>query len=308
MTTGDTTLSSPGQAAPAPSSAQEVHLARIESREARSHRISTSILIAIMAVLMLALVPRTSGIAQFSFLDSLSGKDLGTVKLPGLPTVLVSGILCALAAVAFAFKRSHGWIGTIAGVTVVVGLLTWAAAGASLPFQVSSQLGGTISLATPLILGALCGVMCERSGVVNVAIEGQMLTAAFAAALVGSMTQSIAAALVAAVLAGVLMGALLALFTIKYLVDEVVMGVVVNLFASGLTGFLFNQLLVTDADKYNAAPIMEPIAIPGLSRIPFLGPILFNQTVLVYIGFLCIALVWFLLWRTRWGLRISTLR
>ena len=215
-----------------------------------------------MAVLMLALVPRTSGTAQFSFLDSLSGKDLGTAKLPGLPTVLVSGILCALAAVAFAFKRSHGWIGTIAGVvagvTVVVGLLTWAAAGASLPFQVSSQLEGTISLATPLILGALCGVMCERSGVVNVAIEGQMLTAAFAAALVGSMTQSIAAALVAAVLAGVLMGALLALFTIKYLVDEVVMGVVVNLFASGLTGFLFNQLLVTDAEKYNAAPIMEP--------------------------------------------------
>ena len=310
MTTGDTMLSSPGQAAPAPDSAQEVHLARIESREARSHRISTSILIAIMAVLMLALVPRTSGTAQFSFLDSLSGKDLGTAKLPGLPTVLVSGILCALAAVAFALKRSNKWIGTIAGivagVTVVVGLLTWAAAGASLPFQVSSQLEGTISLATPLILGALCGVMCERSGVVNVAIEGQMLTAAFAAALVGSMTQSIAAALVAAVLAGVLMGALLALFTIKYLVDEVVMGVVVNLFASGLTGFLFNQLLVTDAEKYNAAPIMEPIAIPGLSRIPFLGPILFNQTVLVYIGFLCIALVWFLLWCTRWGLRIRS--
>ena len=96
MTTGDTMLSSPGQAAPAPDSAQEVHLARIESREARSHRISTSILIAIMAVLMLALVPRTSGTAQFSFLDSLSGKDLGTAKLPGLPTVLVNGILCCL--------------------------------------------------------------------------------------------------------------------------------------------------------------------------------------------------------------------
>ncbi|GAE73248.1 ABC transporter [Cutibacterium acnes JCM 18916] len=82
---------------------------------------------------------------------------------------------------------------------------------------------------------------------------------------------------------------------------------VVNLFfASGLTGFFYTQLLSPNAEEYNTAPIMEAVAIPGLSKIPFFGPIFFDQTVLVYIGFLCIPLVWFLLWRTKWGLRVRS--
>lgn len=281
---------------------------QVESREARTHRLSTSILIGIMALVLFWLVTKTSGKAHFSFTDALTGKELGTLTAPGFPVVLVSAIACLVAGAAFFLGRSHRTLtitaGVLAGAAIIVGFLSWAAAGRDLPFQVASQLQGTLSVATPLVLGALCGVMCERSGVVNVAIEGEMLTAAFAAALVGSLTKSIAAALIAAILAAVLTGALLAVFTIKYLVDEVVMGVVVNLFASGLTGFFYTQLLSPNAEKYNSAPIMEAVAIPGLSRIPFIGPILFDQTVLVYIGFLCIPLVWFLLWRTKWGLRV----
>ena len=141
---------------------------------------------------------------------------------------------------------------------------------------------------------------------VAIIIGFQMLTAAFAAALVGSMTHSVFAAIVAAIIASVLTAALLAVFTIKYFVDQVVMGVVVNLFASGLTGFLYTQLLSPEAEKYNTAPIMEAVPIPVLSKIPFFGPIFFDQTILVYIGFLCIPLVWFLLWRTKWGLRVRS--
>ena len=89
----------------------------------------------------------------------------------------------------------------------MIGFLAWAAAGRDLPFPVSNQLNGTLAIATPLVLGALAGVLSERSGVVNVAIEGQFLVAAFAAAVVGSVTKSIPAALVAAVIAGVLMAA-----------------------------------------------------------------------------------------------------
>lgn len=290
--------------------AEEIELVHIESREARTHRLSTSVLIGLMAVILLWLVTMTSGKAKFSFADALATHKLGTITAPGVPVVLVSGLACAIAAVGFFLGRTRKAVSVtsavVAGAAIIVGFLTWAAAGADLPFQVASQMQGTIALATPLILGALCGVMCERSGVVNVAIEGQMLTAAFGSALVGSLTHSITAAILAAVIAGVAMAALLAVFAIKYVVDQVVMGVVVNLFAAGLTGFLYNQLMGQDTEKYNSAPIMNQIAIPGVSKIPFLGPVLFDQTILVYVAVCCIPLVYLLLWHTRWGLRVRS--
>jgi simple sugar transport system permease protein len=185
-----------------------------------------------------------------------------------------------------------------------MGFLTWAASGRELPFPVSNQFAGTLSLATPLVFGALCGVLCERSGVVNVSIEGQFLSAAFAAAVVGSLTQSVTAAMIAAVLAGLAMAALLAVFSINYLVNQVVLGVVLNLLAVGVTGFLFDQLVQPASVKYNSAPVLEPMPIPGLSKIPFFGRVLFEQNVLAYLGAISVALVWLVLYRTTWGLRI----
>ena len=217
---------------------------------------------------------------------------------------------CLLAGAAFLSGRLRGGqkaaVGVIAGFAVVIGFLSWAAANSTLPFPVSNQLAGTVAAATPLIFGALAGVTGERGGVVNVAIEGQFLNAAFAAALVGSITQSIPAALVAAMLTGLATGALLAVFAIKYLVEQVVLGVVINLLASGLTGFLFDQLVQPNSRTLNSAPIMQPIPIPVLSDIPLLGPVLFNQTILVYLAVISVALVWFLLFRTRWGLRVRS--
>ncbi len=201
-------------------------------------------------------------------------------------------------------RRGAGWLGALAGLAVALGFLAWAAAGKDLPFPVANQLAGTVFTATPLVFGALTGVIGERAGVVNVAIEGQFLTAAFAAALTGSITRSIPMAMVAAVLAGMLMAAVLALFAIKYLVDQVVLGVVINLLASGLTGFLFDQLVQKNSRALNSAPIMQAIEIPGLSSIPLLGPVLFNQTILVYLAIVSVVFVWFLLYRTRWGLRV----
>jgi ABC-type uncharacterized transport system permease subunit len=195
---------------------------------------------------------------------------------------------------------------TVAGLAVVLGFLTWAAAGRDLPFPVSNQFAGTLSLATPLVFGALCGVLCERAGVVNVSIEGQFLAAAFAAAVVGSVTQSVPAAIVAAIVAGLAMAALLALFSINYLVNQVVLGVVLNLLAVGVTGFLFDQLVQPASSTYNNAPVLEPIAIPGLSSIPFFGRVLFDQNVLAYLAIIAVVVVWVLLYRTTWGLRIRS--
>ena len=280
----------------------------IESREDRIQRLSTGALIGVVGLVLLALVFSTSGQARFALSNAFDEIQLPTVTVPGLPTVILCAVLCLLAGAGFLSGRLTGKLpalaGTIGGVAFVLGFLTWAAAGRDLPFPVSNQFAGTLALATPLVFGALCGVLCERSGVVNVSIEGQFLTAAFAAAVVGSITNSIVGALIAAMIAGVFMAALLALFSIKYLVNQVVLGVVLNLLAAGLTGFLFDQLVQPEGSKYNSAPIMETISIPLLSKIPFFGPVLFEQTVLAYLAAVSVFVVWGLVFKTKWGLRV----
>ncbi len=216
-----------------------------------------------VGVLLLIALASTTGDARFALSDAFDEIQLPTLTVPGVVTVAICAVLCLLPAAGFLSGRMPARMaavaGTVAGLAVVVGFLTWAAAGRDLPFPVSNQFAGTLSLATPLVFGALCGVMCERAGVVNVSIEGQFLAAAFAAAVVGSVTDSIPAAMVAAMIAGVGMAALLALFSINYLVNQVVLGVVLNLLAVGVTGFLFDQLVQPSSRTYNSAPVLEPI-------------------------------------------------
>ena len=281
---------------------------RVESAEKRRQRLSTGGLIGVVGVLLLIGLASTRGEAQFALSDAFDEVQLPTLTAPGLATVAVCAVLCLAAAAAFLSGRMRGRLpavaGAMAGLGALVGFLTWAAAGRDLPFPVSNQFAGTLSLATPLIFGALCGVLCERAGVVNVSIEGQFLAAAFAAAVAGSLTDSIPAALLAAMVAGVAMAALLALFSINYLVNQVVLGVVLNLLAVGVTGFLFDQLVQPASRTYNSAPVLEPIAIPGLSAIPFFGRVLFEQSILAYLAAIAVVVVWVILFRSTWGLRI----
>lgn len=281
---------------------------RVETTPKRRQRVSTGVLIAVVGVLLLIGLLSTKGSARFALSDAFDEVQLPTVTVPGFATVFVCALLCLSAAAGYLSGRMRGrWpvlAGAVAGLAVVMGFLTWAASGRELPFPVSNQFAGTLSLATPLVFGALCGVLCERSGVVNVSIEGQFLSAAFAAAVAGSLTQSVAVAMIAAVLAGLAMAALLAVFSINYLVNQVVLGVVLNLLAVGVTGFLFDQLVQPASTKYNSAPVLESIPIPGLSKIPFFGRVLFQQNVLAYLGAISVALVWLMLYRTTWGLRI----
>ena len=284
------------------------HLAHSEPRETRRARLSTGALLALLGLVLLALAPRTRGDAAYALSGYFDAVKLPTITLPGVPTVVASGLIIVAVGVGFLTGRLHARARTgaasAAAVAVVLGFITWAAAGSSLPFQVSNQLAGTIALATPLVLGALGGVLCENAGVVTGAIVGLSRVAPSPPATVGSVTRSITMALVAAVIAGVLMGAMLAAFAIRYLVDQVVLGVVLNLLASGITGFLFDQLVQPNSGTLNVAPIMTRIEIPLLARIPLVGPVLFTQTVLVYLAILSVVLVSFLLHRTRWGLRV----
>jgi simple sugar transport system permease protein len=139
---------------------------------------------------------------------------------------------------------------------------------------------------------------------VNIAIEGQLLAGAFMAAVVGSLTDSLVAGLIAAVVAGLLVSFILATFAVTYFVDQVIVGVVINTLVLGLTSFFYTAVLSKDVETYNSPPVMKPIAIPGLSEIPVIGPVLFNQTIIVYLMYIVVALVHVGLFKTRWGLRV----
>ncbi|MEV6413334.1 ABC transporter permease [Kribbella sp. NPDC051718] len=287
--------------APGPASAPAV----IEAPAERTRRLRVGGLMVVFALIGLGLAIGTkSGKATFQLVSGDLQHNL--VGIPAQPVALLLGAFGLVAAVAYVMRRVPmkyaGWLAAVLGVSFLGAFLCWAAAGKTFPL--ANQFQGTLNFATPLILGALAGVLCERAGVINIAIEGQFLVGAFTAAVVSSTTGSGAAALIAAAVSGVLMALLLAVFSIKYLVNQVVLGVVLVVFATGITGYLFDQFLQEDAANLNTPDVLSAVKIPLLGDIPFFGPILFEQTVLVYLTYIAVAVVTFVLFQTRWGLRV----
>ncbi|MEV6282517.1 ABC transporter permease [Kribbella sp. NPDC051770] len=279
--------------------------AAIEAPADRIRRLRVGGLMVVFALIGFGLAIFTNGgKATFQLVSGdLQNNLLG---VPAQPVAIFLGVLGLVAAGAYIVRRVpqkySGWLAVVLGICFIGAFLCWAAAGKTFPL--ANQFQGTLNFATPLVLGALAGVLCERAGVINIAIEGQFLVGAFTAAVVSSTTGSAVAALVAAAVSGVLMAWLLAIFSIKYLVNQVVLGVVLVVFASGITGYLFDQFLQEDAENLNTPTVLSALKIPGLGDIPFIGPILFNQTILVYLTYLAVAVVTFVLFQTRWGLRV----
>ena len=199
-------------------------------------------------------------------------------------------------------RRTPLWLVAVYGVAAMTGFLAWAAADETVP--VIGLLAGALALAVPLVFGALGGVLGERAGVVNIAIDGQLLFGAFGAALIGSVTGSPWIALLAAMFAGALVALVLGVFAITYYVDQVIVGVVLNVLVIGITSFMFSQVLAPNAATLNSPPRFERIPIPLLGEIPIVGPILFRQTILVYLMYIAVAVISWALYRTRWGLRV----
>lgn len=230
-----------------------------------------------------------------------------------VPPVAWTAVAVALVGLVLAvLNRLRGWVGIVmfmlAGLAFYSGFIVWAYSDQSEGFQaaIANPLPGTIEIATPLILGALAGVMCERAGVINIAIEGQFLVGAFFASVLASLAFSAYMGLVGAVLAGVGLAAMLAVFALRYQVNQVVLGVVLIALASGLTAFLLSQIPGDPEIKQylNEPPRLEEIPIPVLSDLPVVGQALFNQTLLVYLMYVSVAAVTFILFQTRWGLRV----
>lgn len=249
------------------------------------------------------------GTASFRLSSAGDAVQLSPLTLPVTATGWIIAILL-VAGAAYAYlsekaaRRLSGWVPALFALLFVIGILVWLV-GSSRASAISllSLLTGSLALALPMVYGSLGGVLAERSGVVNIAIEGQLLLGAFAAALGGSLSGSVVGAMVSAALGGVVVSSLLTLFAVKYKVNQIIVGVVLNVLVSGLTGFLFGTLLANNR-ALNSPPRLSSVAIPGLSEIPILGPLLFDQTILGYLMFVAVAVLWFGLYKTRWGLRV----
>jgi ABC-type uncharacterized transport system permease subunit len=276
----------------------------------RSRTWKASIALGIFTVLaiLLFLVGGRSGDSTFRLSTSTDFVTLPNVVVPAHGAGVVVTILLALLTLfsiyrTMNYRRTPLWSIALFGVAFLVGFLAWVDAGNSNSILVPGLLIGSLSLSTPLIFGALGGVISERVGVVNVAIEGQLLGGAFVSAVVASVTGSLWIGLISAMIAGALVSMVLAVFSIRYLVDQVIVGVVLNVLVTGLTSFLYSEVL-TNQPGLNKGLLFPPFDVPVLSTIPLLGPLLFQQNVVVYLMYVAIAGVFFGLFKTRWGLRL----
>ena len=293
---------------PAPESgglAPDTALTPTKASGARKLPIILGVMSALLAVILLR--SSHSGDTTFQLSAETDFVKLPDIVVPSMLTAWLMVIVC-LALTGEAVRRMLGrhhqpmWIPIGFAVAWMTGFLSWAAADERI--RIVSLLGGAVALAVPLVFGALGGVLGERAGVVNIAIEGQLLLGAFAAAVTASLTGSPWAGLVAAMAAGALVAVILGLFAITYFVDQVIVGVVLNVLVIGLTNFLFRQVLTPNADTLNSPDRFRAIPIPVLGDIPLVGPIFFRQTALVYVLYIVVALVAWALYRTRWGLRV----
>jgi ABC-type uncharacterized transport system permease subunit len=198
-------------------------------------------------------------------------------------------------------KKPTLWLSVAFGAIGLTSLLGWLAADNIVP--VAFILGAALVLAVPIMLGSMAGIMSERVGVVNIAIEGQLLTGAFMAAVVSTLTGNQIIGLMAAMVTGSLFSAILAVFAVRFLAQQIIVGVVLNVLAVGVTNFLFQQWLTSDAESTNAPGTLPIIAIPGLSQIPIIGPVLFTNRITVYLAIIIVIVLWFVLFKTKLGLR-----
>jgi simple sugar transport system permease protein len=261
----------------------------------------------LIAIFIFFVFVRTlSSDALTRFVMTPGGIDIGTTGdwvFPSRITLLIFAILCLLIGVYQLIKgfgrATNGMVG-LTGLLLIFGFIIWQAAGQSL--NLGGMLTSAVLLAVPITLGAFSGLLAERAGVINIAIEGMMLMASMIGALVGSLTQNAWLGLLGAIISAVILAMIHAVLSIKYKINQVISGTVINIFSAGVTAF-FSQKFMQTNQALNSPPIFSRLPIPGLARIPVIGPILFNTNIFVYMMFLLLIIIQVALFSTRWGLR-----
>lgn len=166
-----------------------------------------------------------------------------------------------------------------------------------------NMLSAGVRLAAPLLMAALGEIITERSGLLNIGIEGMLLLGALFAVFGSDVSGSPWIGALSAMLTGAIIGLIFAFITVTLAGDQVVTGTAINILALGLSTYLFRLAYGLEGFSHEVASF-QPLALPVLSQIPFLGPILFRQTLLVYLAFLFVPLTAFFLFRTMWGLSL----
>jgi simple sugar transport system permease protein len=223
--------------------------------------------------------------------------------LPVQPAIFVLAIIAFFVG-GWQLARGIRSTGVLAGVVAfcfVAAFLIWAAKDNSM--DLVGMMNTSLVRATPIALAALCGVISERTAVINIGIEGIMLVSALVSVMVATLVHNLFAGLLAGILAGMFVAALHAILCIKFKVDQIISGVAVNIVGTGATSFISNRYMQANAEQFNNSGVFPNIPIPLLVKIPILGPVLFENNIIVYIMLILVAVTFVLLFYTRWGLR-----
>lgn len=272
-----------------------------------TRKIVMGIIEVLIGLLILAVFVRTVAPDVFTtFVMTPGGIDIGKAGdwiIPSRTTLIILAVLCLAVGIFQLIKgfgrATNGMVG-LCGLFLIFGFLTWQAADRSI--NLAGMLNSAVLLAVPITLGAFSGILSERAGVVNIAIEGMMLMASMIGALVGSVTQNAWVGLLGGILSAVMLALIHAVLSIKYKINQVISGTVINIFSAGMTAFLSQKFLQTN-QALNRPPTFPRVPLPGLAHIPVAGPIMFNTNMFVYLMFALLIILQVALFSTRWGLR-----
>jgi len=274
---------------------------RLQTRANRQSRIVGVLLLA-LAVLTAMVFSQVEGEAVFRLSRASDAFVLPDLVVPAAPFNWAAAAVIAFLGVRQWLRGGSRWMSLSLGfglLLAVAAFMVWATAGKS--FSLTGMFQAAVVRAVPIALGGLAGVLSERVAVVNIAVEGMLLAGAFTGALVGSLLGGWGG-LAAAVLVGGLFGFILAALVVTYRVDQIIAGVVINLFVLGVTSYVSSQVF-QEYRFLNNAPVFRTLSIPLLSDIPVIGPMLFQQNIFVYGALIMVAVATYYLFYTRSGLR-----
>ena len=277
-------------------------VAKIDSGKERQARIVGGLLIALALFTVVVFGLDLSGDATFRLSRPTDPWALPDLIVPAGPFAYIAAAVLAFLGARQFVRGGVRWTSISLGIglaILVMAFLVWATAGKS--FSLTGMLQATMVRAIPIALGGLAGVLCERVAVVNIAIEGMLLAGAFTGALMGSLLGGWGGLLSAVVIGG-LFGFILAALVVTYRMDQIIAGVVINLFVLGLTSYVSSQVFA-EYRFLNNAPVFRSWKIPILGDIPVIGPMLFNQNLFVYGALVLVATATYYLFHTRSGLR-----